>query len=124
MITAMIKSTHVSFPRGGIALHVSVEDAIACGINPGEPAVVEVTIRDHTVDEWIAEASSFETEAAALSASSETDSDSPVATAEPIAGGTVEDHPRISWRSETKPTASAAGDEPTRISWRTTRELA
>jgi hypothetical protein len=96
----MVKSTHLSFPREGVALHISAEDAIAYGINPGEPAVVEVTVRDHTVDEWIAEASAatFETEAEE-GEFSEPESDTPARTAEPIASGVAEDHPRISWRS-------------------------
>lgn len=93
----MVKSTHLSFPREGVALHISAEDAIAYGISPGEPVVVEVAVRDHTIDEWIAEASAatFETEA---EAGSDTAPHVPVGAAEPIARAEVEDHPRISWR--------------------------
>jgi hypothetical protein len=96
----MVKSSYVSFPSEGVALHISAEDAIAYGINPGEPAVVEVTVRDHTVDEWIAEASASASEIEAEEGdSSQAESPTPAVTAEPVATGEVEDHPRITWRS-------------------------
>jgi hypothetical protein len=118
----VVKSALVSFPPGGVTLHISAADAIACGINPGEPAVMEVTVREHTVDEWIAEvsASTFESEADEGDLSGP-ESDTPAITAEPSASGAVEDHPRISWRSATKPIASTSVEEPDRISWRSAR---
>lgn len=51
----MVKRAHASFPADGIALHISVEDALVHGIKPGDPAVVEVTVRRHTPQEWIIE---------------------------------------------------------------------
>ena len=32
----MIKSTHTSFPSGGLELRISVEEALASGIKPGD----------------------------------------------------------------------------------------
>jgi hypothetical protein len=60
----MIKSTHTSFPSGGLELRISVEEALASGIKPGDPAVVEATVRPFTVQEYLAEGSArtFETE--------------------------------------------------------------
>lgn len=51
----MVKSTQTSFPLEGVELHVSAQDARAQGIQPGEPAVVEVTLRSPTPEEWIAQ---------------------------------------------------------------------
>ena len=59
-----MKRTHDSFPTEGIQLHISVDDALASGIAPGDPAVVEVTVRSPTVQEWLVEGleRTFETE--------------------------------------------------------------
>jgi len=103
----MVKSTYVAFPQEGVELLVSAQDALAYGINPGEPAVVEVTVRGHTVEEWIAEASgsTFETE--------EEQGDLSEPKSDPIASGAVEDHPMIRWRSVAETMPSTAGEEPT-----------
>jgi hypothetical protein len=115
----VVKSALVSFPPEGVTLHISAADAIAYGINPGDPAVMEVIVREHTVDEWIAEVSAgtFESEAEQGDVS-EPESDTRATTAGPSAGGAVEDHPRISWRPATKPIATTSREEPERISWR------
>lgn len=42
-------------PDEGVALRISAEDALAHGVNPGDPAVVETVVRPSTVQEWIAE---------------------------------------------------------------------
>lgn len=54
-MTTVVKSTHPSFPEEGVDVHVSVADAVRHGIKPGDPAVVEVTVRPYTADDWIAE---------------------------------------------------------------------
>ena len=51
----MLKSTQESFPHEGVALHITAQDALAYGIKPGQPAVVEATVRPYTVQEWIVE---------------------------------------------------------------------
>jgi len=52
---SMVKSTHAAFPADGIDVHVSAEDARRHGVKPGEPAVVEVTVRPFDAQAWIAE---------------------------------------------------------------------
>jgi len=54
-MTDMVKSTHAAFPAEGVDVHVSAEDASKHGINPGDPAVVEVIVRPFKADEWVAE---------------------------------------------------------------------
>ena len=100
----MVKSTHTSFPNEGVGLHVSAQDALACGIKPGEPAVVEVTVRPHTVQEWIAESTeiAFQTDAevADFFARCPVPGEAPVAVeAEAAEGEGAEDETRIVWRS-------------------------
>jgi hypothetical protein len=119
----MVKSTHVAFPQDGVELLVSAEDALAYGINPGEPAVVEVTVRPHTVEEWITEASQLapgtEDEHGDVSGSG----------SDPIPGGEISDRPLIRWKSaaepepepEPEPIPSTGGEEPTRIRWESGR---
>jgi hypothetical protein len=107
----MVESTYVAFPREGVELLVSAEDALAYGINPGDPAVVEVTVRSHTVEEWITEASDGTFEAL------DEQADVPESESDPIASGEVEHHPMIRWRSAAEPMAGTGGEEPTRIRW-------
>jgi len=99
----MVKNTYVAFPEQGIELVVSAEDALADGINPGDPAVVEVTVREHTIEEWITEVSdgTFEPQ--------HDQGDVAESTSAPVAAGTVEDdRPLIRWRgaAQAEPTAA------------------
>jgi hypothetical protein len=59
------KSAHTSFPHEGVELHVTLQDALAHGIGPGDPAVIEATVRPYTVQEWLMEGAgrTFATEA-------------------------------------------------------------
>jgi hypothetical protein len=54
-MTAVVKSTHPSFPEEGVDVHVSVAEAVRHGIKPGDPAVVEVIVRPYTAADWVAE---------------------------------------------------------------------
>jgi hypothetical protein len=54
-MSIMVKRTHPAFPAEGVDIHVSVEDASKHGIKPGDPAVVEVTVRPYTPEDWIDE---------------------------------------------------------------------
>jgi hypothetical protein len=52
-IAAIVRIIHIAFPHDGIDVHVSAEDALANGVNPGDPAVIETTVRPPTAEEWI-----------------------------------------------------------------------
>jgi hypothetical protein len=54
-MTNVVKSTHAAFPADGVDVHVSAEDASKHGVKPGDPAVVEVTVRPFKAEEWMAE---------------------------------------------------------------------
>jgi hypothetical protein len=101
----MVKSTHISFPQDGLALRITAQDALEQGIKPGDPAVVEVTVRAHTVAEWVAEVSdsTFQTgaeEAAAPGPEPVAATAAPVAaTAAPVDSGADEGPVTIRWRS-------------------------
>jgi hypothetical protein len=87
----MIKSTHIAFPPEGVELRISADDALAQGIKPGDPAVVEVIVRAHTVPEWVAEATDH-------AAHVEDGATAPVA-AEPVDSGPAGPPTTIRWRS-------------------------
>jgi hypothetical protein len=95
----MVKSTHIAFPQDGVELHISAQDALAHGIKPGDPAVVEVTVRAHTVDEWVAEATAAEITLQAEGPGPVAAADPVTAAAQPVGSGAVEEPARIRWRS-------------------------
>ena len=53
----MVTNGLQAFPAAGVDIHVDVDEAQAHGISPGDPAVVEATVRPYTVEEWLAEGS-------------------------------------------------------------------
>jgi hypothetical protein len=72
---------------------------------------VEVTVREHTVEEWVAEAceSNFETD--------DNGGEFSGPRSDPSAGSVVQDHPLIRWRSAPEPMRSTGDEEPARIRW-------
>ena len=101
----MVKSTHISFPQDGLALRITAQDALEQGIKPGDPAVVEVTVRAHTVAEWVAEVSdsTFQTGAEEAAAPGPEPVAATAATAAPVGSGAdegpVTSPVTIRWRS-------------------------
>jgi hypothetical protein len=97
----MVKSTHISFPQDGLALRITAQDALEQGIKPGDPAVVEVTVRAHTVAEWVAEVSdsTFQTGAEEAAAPGPEPVAATAATAAPVGSGADEGPVTIRWRS-------------------------
>jgi hypothetical protein len=101
-ICAVLQSKHIEFPAAGIELHVSAEEALVSGIKPGDPAVVEATVRPFTIQEYLAEGleRTFATEEEEIEFFGRCPVPGEVAapaTEAPAGGEAADDYPTIRW---------------------------